>query len=265
MSMHSRGKAGRVAERLLPALSIVAFILVWQLFVDLRGIPPIYLPSPAAIARALLAMIADGSIAYHLSVTLLRILGGFLVAAILGVFLGVFMGMSPLAARIADPWIAAFYPLPKIALIPLLIIWLGTGESYKIVISAFTAFFPIVMSTYSGVSHVERGLIKAARDLGASRRQIEMKVVIPSAIPSILSGLHLGMGVTIILVVAAEMIGGSSRGGMGYLLISAGQIMETERVFASLVVLAVMGAVVIKFQQWIDRKVAPWSVPQGGR
>ena len=140
----------------------------------------------------------------------------------------------------------------------MLIIWLGTGEAYKIVISAVTAFFPIVISTFSGIRQVERGLMKAAKDLGANKRQVQLKVVIPAAIPSILSGLQLGMGVTIILVVAAEMIGGSAQGGMGYLLISSGQVMETEKVFASLVALAVMGAVIIMFQRWIDRKVAPW-------
>jgi NitT/TauT family transport system permease protein len=100
--------------------------------------------------------------------------------------------------------------------------------------------------------------MKAAQDLGATAQQIQFKVVIPAAMPSILSGLQLGMGVTIILIVAAEMIGGSSQSGMGYLLISAGQVMETERVFAALVVLAIMGAVIIKLQQWTDRKIAPW-------
>jgi len=173
--------------------------------------------------------------------------------------LGLVMGMSRLAARIADPWIAALYPLPKISLIPLLIIWMGTGEGYKILISAISAFFPIVMSTYAGVRQVEPGLLKAAQDLGASRRQIQTKVVIPGAIPSIFSGLQLGMGVTIILIVAAEMIGGSSRTGMGYLLVHAGQVLETEKVFAALVVLAIMGAVIIKGQQWLDRVLAPWA------
>jgi NitT/TauT family transport system permease protein len=216
-----------------------------------------------AIASTLLQMTLDGSLALNLGVTLLRILVGFLLAAVTGVLLGVLMGMSRLTARIADPWIAALYPLPKISLIPLLIIWLGTGETYKIVISAITAFFPVAMSTYAGVRQVDQGLIKAAQDLGANRRQIQLKVVIPAAIPSIFSGLHLGMGVTIILIVAAEMIGGSSRSGMGHLLITAGQIMQTDQVFASLVVLAVMGGVVIKLQQWIDRKLAPWAVISG--
>jgi NitT/TauT family transport system permease protein len=195
---------------------------------------------------------------YHLGVTLLRIFAGFFVAALSGVALGLLMGMSRIVARVADLWIAALYPLPKISLIPLLIIWLGTGEAYRVVISAITAFFPIVISTYAGIRQADRGLIKAAKDLGANTRQIQLKVIIPAALPSILSGLQLGMGVTIILIVAAEMIGGSSQSGMGYLLINAGQVMETEKVFASLVVLAVMGAVIIKLQQWVDRKVAPW-------
>jgi NitT/TauT family transport system permease protein len=254
-----RQAKGRLAEKILPALSIVAFLVAWQLFVDIRHIPPIYLPSPVAIVRALLDMIEDGSLFYNLGATLLRIMVGFLLAAVTGIIVGIIMGMSRLFERIADPWIAALYPLPKISLIPLLIIWLGTGEAYKIVISAVTAFFPIVMSTYAGVRQVDPGLVKAAEDLGANRRQTQINVVLPAAVPTIFAGLQLGMGVTIILVVASEMIGGSSTGGMGNLLIQAGQVMETEKVFAALVVLTLMGAVIIKGQQWLDRRLAPWA------
>jgi ABC-type nitrate/sulfonate/bicarbonate transport system permease component len=252
------GRTGRVWQAILPALTIVAVVVAWEALVRLRGIAPIYLPAPSSVSDYLWRMIADGSMPYHLGITLLRIFVGFALAAVFGVVLGVVMGMSRTVARVADVWIAALYPLPKISLIPLLIIWVGTGEAYKIVISAVSAFFPIVISTYSGIRQTDGGLIKAAKDLGANARQIQLKVVIPAAIPSIFAGLHLGMGVAIILVVAAEMIGGSSQGGMGWLLISSGQVMETEKVFASLIVLAVVGAVVIKLQQWIDRKVAPW-------
>jgi len=248
-----------IAESSLPAATVVLFCLGWEVYVRVRGIEPIFLPAPSVIAVYLWRMIADGTMEYHLGVTLLRIFAGFFIAAVTGVALGVAMGMSRIVAKVADIWIAALYPLPKISLIPLLIIWLGTGEAYRIVISAVTAFFPIVISTYAGIRQADRGLIKAAQDLGASARQIQLKVVIPAAIPSIFAGLHLGMGVTIILIVAAEMIGGSSQSGMGYLLINSGQVMETEKVFASLVVLAVVGAVVIKLQQWTDRKVAPWA------
>jgi len=252
------GRAARIWQFALPPLTIVAVVVAWEALVRLRGIAPIYLPAPSSVFVYLWRMIADGSMPYHLGITLLRIFVGFGLAAVFGIALGVLMGMSRTIARVADVWIAALYPLPKISLIPLLIIWVGTGEAYKIVISAVSAFFPIVISTYSGIRQTDRGLIKAAKDLGANARQIQLKVVIPGAIPSIFAGLHLGMGIAIILVVAAEMIGGSSQGGMGWLLISSGQVMETEKVFASLIVLAVVGAVVIKLQQWIDRKVAPW-------
>jgi ABC-type nitrate/sulfonate/bicarbonate transport system permease component len=248
----------KLAEKVLPALSIMIFVLAWELVVRWRGIAPIFLPAPTSIAIQMWQMIAGGTMEFHLGVTLLRIFAGFLVAAVTGIALGLLMGMSRIVSRIADIWIAALYPLPKISLIPLLIIWLGTGEAYRIVISAITAFFPIVISTHSGIRQVDRGLIKAAEDLGANARQIQLKVVIPAAMPSILAGLQLGMGVTIILIVAAEMIGGSSQSGMGYLLISSGQVMETEKVFASLVMLAVMGAAIIKLQQWLDRRIAPW-------
>jgi NitT/TauT family transport system permease protein len=259
--MTAKGKksVARIAEAVLPTASVALFVLGWEVFVRARGIAPIFLPAPSVIAVYLWRMIADGTMEYHLGVTLLRIFAGFAVAAVTGIALGLAMGMSRIVAKVADIWIAALYPLPKISLIPLLIIWLGTGEAYRIVISAVTAFFPIVISTYSGIRQADRGLIQAARDLGANAHQIQLKVVIPAAIPSIFAGLHLGMGVTIILIVAAEMIGGSSQSGMGYLLISSGQVMETEKVFASLVVLAVVGAVVIKLQQWTDRKVAPWA------
>lgn len=245
--------------RVLPLASVILLTVIWELAVQWREIPPIILPAPSSIARYLFAMIADGSLPFHLGVTFMRIMGGFLVAGLFGVLIGVFMGMSKVVARVLDPWIAALYPLPKISLIPLLIIWLGTGEAYILTISAITAFFPVVISTYAGIRQADQGLVRAARDLGANERQIQINVVIPAAIPSIFSGLHLGMGVTIILVVAAEMIGGSNQGGVGYLLIRFGQVMETQKVFATLVVLAVFGGVIIKTQERIDRWIAPWA------
>lgn len=104
--------------------------------------------------------------------------------------------------------------------------------------------------------------MRVARDLGANEQQVQTKINIPAAIPSIFAGLHLGMGVTIVLVVAAEMIGGSNQGGVGYLLIRFGQVMEIEQVFAALIVLAVFGGVIIKTQEWIDHRIAPWAAGQ---
>lgn len=254
-----KSKTKTVVYAVAPYLVIAAVLVTWELVVRLNGIAPIFLPAPSVILKYLIAMTIDGSMPYHLSVTFLRIIAGFGVAAVTGILVGIAMGMSPLIARIVDPWIGALYPLPKISLIPLLIIWLGTGESYKIVISAVTAFFPVAISTYAAIRQVDSGLMKAAKDLGANARQIQFNIVIPAALPGIFSGLQLGMGVTIIMVVAAEMIGGTSDSGMGYLLIHAGQVLETEKVFAGLIVLAIFGAVITSAQKRIDRLIAPWA------
>jgi ABC-type nitrate/sulfonate/bicarbonate transport system permease component len=254
---------GRAFRYHLPALvSFAAFFLGWEALVDLRGIPPIFLPAPSLIAATLVTMTLDGTIPFHLGFTLLRILSGFALAAVIGVGLGILMGMSQLCARILDPWVAALYPLPKISLIPLLIIWLGTGEIYKISIAVFSAFLPIVITTYAGIRQIEPDLLSTAADLGASSRQIQYKIVIPAAIPSIFAGLQLGMGISIIMVVAAEMIGGSGQTGIGYLLISAGQVLETEKVFACLIVLAIVGGVILKGQDFASRLFAPWAFSQ---
>ena len=202
---------------------------------------------------------AGNSIYWHIYVSMSEFFLGFALGAVVGVGLGVLVAIFRPVDWALDPWIAALYPLPKISLIPLLIIWLGTGESYKIVISAVTAFFPVAISTFAAIRQVDPGLVKAAKDLGASPHQRQIKVVIPASLPGIFSGLHLGMGVTIIMVVAAEMIGGSSDSGVGYVLVHAGQVMETEKVFAALIALAVFGAVLTNTQKRLDRLVAPWA------
>src|SRR4030095_9734290 len=124
----------KLAETVLPALSIMIFVLVWELVVRWRGIAPIFLPAPTSIAIQMWQMFAGGTMEFHLGVTLLRIFAGFFVAAVTGIALGLLMGMSRIVSRIADIWIAALYPLPKISLIPMLIIRVGTGEGYRIVI-----------------------------------------------------------------------------------------------------------------------------------
>jgi NitT/TauT family transport system permease protein len=156
--------------------------------------------------------------------------------------------------------VSALFPIPKIALLPLFILWFGIGEWSKIATIAFGVFFPAAVSTYGAVDSVPRGLVRMGQSFGLTPASITTRILLPGALPGILSGARISSSIALILVVAAEMIGGSAQGGMGYLLISAGQVMETEKVFASLVVLALAGAAIIKFQQWTDRLVAPWAI-----
>ena len=244
--------------RVLAWIAVAAVLLMWEIVVAAAQLNPIYLPRPTQILIALAAMFNSGGLLTDLLATLGRIFGGFAISLIVGTLLGIWMATSERVNAIADNFIAALYPLPKITLIPLLIIWLGTGGPFMLAISALGAIFPIVINTVLGIRQCDPGLNLAARDLGASNRQVIKMVLLPSAVPSIFAGVRLGLGVSIILVVAAEMVVGKV--GLGARLYLAGQILETEQVFAVLIVLAILGVVVTKAQDLIDIWLNQWRV-----
>jgi ABC-type nitrate/sulfonate/bicarbonate transport system permease component len=234
------------------------FLGSWELAAALAHVSPLYLPRPSEIIVELIDMFAHGELTVDLLYTLYRIFAGFAIALVAGVALGVWIASSWRAQAVADVFIAALYPLPKVTLIPLLIIWLGTGGPFMLTISFLGAVFPIVINTVFGVKRCDSGLILAARDLNASRNQIVRRVLIPSAVPAILTGIRLGLGITIVLVVAAEMVVGKT--GLGARLYLSGQILETGQVFAVLVVLAALGIAVSKFQDMLEAWLGRWSL-----
>lgn len=255
----SKGILGLVAEpRILAWLSVILLLAAWEFTVWAATLNPIYLPAPSGILRALIDLFRTGGLGFDLVITLWRIFAGFAIAIVLGVAIGIWMATSERMRAVADLYIAALYPLPKITLIPLLIIWLGTGGPFMLTISALGAIFPIIINTVLGIRQCDAGLVLAARDLRANQSQIIMKVLLPSAIPSIFAGIRLGLGVSIILVVAAEMVVGKV--GLGGRLFLAGQVLETEQVFAVLIVLAILGIVVTKIQDMIDVWLGHWRV-----
>ena len=244
--------------RLLGWGAVVLVLAGWELTAILTGVNRLYLPRPTQIVVALFDMFAEGKLAVDLAYTLYRIFAGFFIALVVGVAFGIWIATSPRVRAVADMFIAALYPLPKVTLIPLLIIWLGTGGPFMLTISALGAIFPIIINTVLGVRQCDPGLVLAARDLGASQRQVMRLVLLPSAIPSIFAGVRLGLGVSIILVVAAEMVIGKL--GLGARLYLAGQVLETEQVFAVLIVLAALGIIVTKIQDQIDIWLGRWRL-----
>ena len=245
-------------ERLLGWGSVAVVIVIWEMAARISGVSPLYLPRPTQIVVALIEMFRNGNLVYDLGWTLWRIFAGFGLAVVVGALLGIWIATSKRVRAIADMFIAMLYPLPKITLIPLLVIWLGTGGPFMLTISFLGAIFPIVINTVLGVRQCDPGLVLAARDLGASSQQIVRRVLLPSAIPSIFAGIRLGLGVSIILVVAAEMVVGKF--GLGARLYLSGQILETEQVFAVLIVLATLGIIVTKVQDFIDVKLGRWRL-----
>jgi ABC-type nitrate/sulfonate/bicarbonate transport system permease component len=238
--------------------SVALVLIAWELIALLTGVNELYLPRPTQIVVALFDMFTNGRLAVDLFATLARVFGGFFIALAIGVALGIWIAAFDRVRAVADMFIAALYPLPKVTLIPLLIIWLGTGGPFMLTISALGAIFPIVINTVLGVRQCDPGLVLAARDLGATQRQVMRLVLLPSAIPSIFAGARLGLGVSIILVVAAEMVVGKV--GLGARLYLAGQVLETGQVFAVLIVLAALGIIVTKIQDRIDTRLSRYRL-----
>jgi ABC-type nitrate/sulfonate/bicarbonate transport system permease component len=237
-------------------VAMACFLVFWEVSVMYGSIPELFLPRPSLVVVTLYDLFATKGLVYDLGITLYRIFGGFFLAAFVGIGLGLLMGMSKRIYAVADIFVAALYPVPKIALVPLLVIWLGTGNAFQIALSALGCIFPILVNTIIGVRQCDEGLILAARDLGASPVQIQRKVVLPAAIPAIFGGLRLALGISIILVVAAEMQ--TARYGLGAKLQAAGQVLETGQVFAILLLLAVLGILLTKGQDRLGNLVNRW-------
>jgi ABC-type nitrate/sulfonate/bicarbonate transport system permease component len=239
-------------------IAMALFLVFWEVATYWSNVPELFLPRPSVIVVTLYDLIRNKGLLVDLGVTLYRIFAGFLLAAVVGITLGILMGTSRRIYAICDIFIAAIYPIPKISLLPLVVIWLGSGNMSLVTLSALAAVFPILVNTIVGVRQCDEGLILAARDLGATRTQIQRKVVLPAAIPSIFGGLRLALGISIIMVVAAEMQ--LSKYGIGARLTFAGSVLETGQVFAMLVLLAIVGVLLTKGQEKLDRFIGRWRV-----
>ena len=238
-------------------VSILCLLAVWELICQSGVVSSLFLPAPTAIIRALLQMIADGEIGVSLAASLYRILAGFFIGSLVGLAVGLVTGTSALMDKIGTPIVNAIYPIPKIALLPLFILWLGIGELSKVTIIALGVFFPVAMNTYSGVKNVDTLLLKVAASFNASWWMTMKSVVLPNALPMIFAGLRLAAGTSLLLLVAAEMI--AAQVGIGALILHYGDLMITDRLMAGVIVLSLLGLVFNLILQFLERKAIPWK------
>ncbi len=239
------------------AVSIVCVLLLWEAICRCGLVSALFLPAPTQILLALADMIADGEIGMSLAASIYRILLGFIIGSVIGLAVGLVTGTSALADKIGNPIVNALYPIPKIALLPLFILWLGIGELSKVTIIAMGVFFPVAMNTYSGVKNVDTLLIKVAVSFNASWSKTMRSVVLPSALPMIFAGLRLAAGTSLLLLVAAEMI--AAQVGIGALILHYGDLMITDRLMAGVIVLSLLGLLFNLLLQWLERKAVPWK------
>jgi len=201
-------------------------------------------------------MLRSGELMTHVITSLQRIALGFGLGALAGVTVGLTIGVFSLLDAIGNPVIAATFPVPKIALLPLLILWLGIGEASKVAVITLGVFFPMAINTYTGVRHADPLLIRAAVSFGAGRWSLIRKVMLPSALPMVFAGLKLGAGTSLLLLVAAEMIAASS--GIGFLVLNAQNLMETTKLMVGIVLLSLLGLASHWLLTRLERVAIPW-------
>lgn len=242
----------------LAVVAVSSSLLLWWLLSVSGLIDPVLLPSPAEVVAALWQAAQDGSLWVNIWASLLRVLQGFLLGFAVAVPVGVLMGNSRIFRGLVEPLVELVRPVPPIAIIPLAILWFGIGELSKVFIIAYGAFFPILVNTMAGFREVDPVLIRAARTLGASRWQIFRDVVLRSALPFIIVGSRIGMGLAFIVLVAAELIASSE--GLGYLINDARYNFRTDRVFLGMFLIGVLGLILNKLLIEIERRLLRWRV-----
>jgi NitT/TauT family transport system permease protein len=232
---------------------ILAF---WEVAVRSRLLNPIFLPAPSTIAQALWALTVSGQLWQHLSISLERILAGWVIGSLFGIAVGLAMGLWSLSRSVGLAIVSALFPIPKIALLPLIILWLGIGEASKVSIIALGVFFPTTISVYSGVDGVPRNLIRMAQSFGLSHWEIVRKIVLPGALPSIISGFRITTSVALLTLVAAEMIG--AQYGIGAFVLQTGNMMLTDQLLAGVTVLSILGLCISWVLSKLEKSLFTW-------
>src|SRR6185437_12116302 len=237
-------------------LAFILPIVLWQAASSFGWVSTVFLPSPVAIALALWHLAASGALVRHLSVSLMRIGVGWAVGTVAGLIVGLNMGLFTTARAAGLPLVSAIFPIPKIALLPLLILWLGIGETSKIATIALGVFFPTCLSVYAGVGSVPSNLIRMAQSFEIPYLDIVRKVIIPGAMPSILAGFRISASIALLLVVSAEMIGAEN--GIGAFILQAGNLMQTDQLLAGVIILSIIGLTIGKILGMIEARLLHW-------
>jgi NitT/TauT family transport system permease protein len=252
-----RGGGFLIATR--PGAALFFFVLIlalWELAVRSGWLNPIFLPAPSSAMQALWELTVSGLLWKHVGVSLLRIGAGWALGSCFGILVGVAMGIWSLGRALGLAVVSALFPIPKIALLPLFILWLGIGEQSKIAIIALGVFFPTTIAVYNGIDAVPRNLIRMAQSFGVPIGAIVWKVILPGALPSILAGFRITTSISLILLVAAEMIGAEY--GIGAFILQAGNLMQTDQLLAGVTVLSVLGLAVSALLTRLERRLLRW-------
>jgi ABC-type nitrate/sulfonate/bicarbonate transport system permease component len=247
----------KTRERLLYLISPIGLIALWQLLL-MAGIGDRrFVPAPSDIAWRYWDMVVSGELETNTLVTLWRVFAGFVIGSVPGIAVGLLMAMFRPVRIFFDPLIATLFPIPKIALMPLLLLVFGFGDASKIALVVIAVFFPVVVNTYVGAANIERIYWDVAKNYGASQSVIFRRIVFFGALPMIFAGLRIALAVSFIVLVAAEFV--ATKTGIGYLIWNSWELMEVDVMFVGIVTVGVLGLIATVILREIERKVIPWK------
>ncbi|MFW1811143.1 taurine ABC transporter permease TauC [Acinetobacter ursingii] len=244
----------------LSALSVFSVLLLWFLITALHLVPALFLPSPQAVWQKFIEVSQQGfmkaTLWQHLAASISRVLFALLAAIAIGVPVGLWMGLNKYARAVLDPLVELLRPIPPLAYLPLLVIWFGIGETTKILLIFFSILAPVIISSTHGVISHQLNRERAALSLGATQAQVFWKVILPTALPHILTGIRIGLGVGWSTLVAAELVAADR--GIGFMVQSAAQFLITDTVILGIIVIAVVAVSFELFLRWLQQQLSPW-------
>lgn len=242
--------------RIAPWLSVMAVAAAWELTARSGVVTPFMLPSLSVVVARIWSDAASGELVANLGLTLYRALAGFAIASAVGIPLGILIARSRPVRWFFDPIVSVGFPMPKIAFLPIVTLWLGFHDVSKITMIVFDAIFPIVTATIAGTAAVDREILWSARNLGASDRDLLREIIFPAALPEILTGLQVALPIALIVCIVAEMKMGGV--GLGGAMITASRFAESPGVFAGIVEIAIVGYVLVKVMAAARRRLLLW-------
>ncbi len=234
----------------------ISVLVIWQLASYLNLASPLLFPSPVTIGNAFSQLLVSGSLFEHLSISVSRALAGFVLGGGLGLLFGLLVGFLRKTEKVLDPSVQMIRMVPHLAVAPLFVLWFGIGETSKVLLIAKGAFFPLYINTFLGIRGVDNKLFEVSRVLGFSQLKQLLRLIIPAALPHILLGVRLSLGVAWLGLVVAELMGSTS--GIGYLMSDARQFAQTPVVFVGIIIFAVAGKVTDSFVRLLERNLLKW-------
>ncbi len=247
----------RWGERWLPALILLALLASWEISVYLGWISALFFPAPTTIAQTFGKQLINGKLLEALWATFGRLGPGLLAGGMAGLLLGAWMGWSRWLRVVADPFVAAFHPVPKISILPLVMIIFGIGETSKIVLVAISTFFPMLINTMAGVQQIAPIHFEVAKNYGASTYKLFRRVIMPGSLPLILTGARLALNTALVTTIAVELL--SAQTGLGAMIWLAWETLRTEELYVALFTTALIGIGVNRSLQWCEQKFIHWQ------